>query len=127
MPNEGARRGNDWPVRKMAKTAPTVFIVDDDHATRESLRSLVSWVGLPIETFATGHEFLAAQNGGRPGCLIVDLRMPGMSGLDVLQELAARKLRIPVIMISGYGDVSTAVRALQAGAIDFLEKPLGRQ
>jgi len=106
---------------------PTVFVVDDDQTVRESLRTLVGSVGLPVEAFASGQEFLTAQNGGRPGCLVCDVRLPGMSGLDLQQELATRRLTLPIIMITGYADVSTAVRAMRAGAIDFIEKPFNRQ
>src|SRR3989442_4277766 len=112
---------------KPGTLTPTVYIVDDDTEMRETLRSLVSSVNLPVETYAGAQEFLETQNGGRAGCLVVDLRMPGMSGIDLQDELAARKVSLPVIMISGYGDVATAARAMRAGAIDFLEKPVSRQ
>ncbi len=111
----------------VAVAEPTVFVVDDDQMVRESLRTLVGSVGLAVETYATGQEFLAIQNGGRAGCLVCDVRLPGMSGLDVQQELAVRKLGLPVIMITGYADVATAVRAMRAGAIDVIEKPFNRQ
>ena len=105
---------------------PTVFVVDDDASVRESLRWMVGSLDLPVETYATAREFLGAQNGGRPGCLVLDLRMPEMSGLDLQSELAARHIRLPIIMISGHADVASAVRALKAGALDFLEKPFAR-
>lgn len=105
---------------------PTVFVVDDDASVRESLRWMVGSLDLPVETYATAREFLGAQNGGRPGCLVLDLRMPEMGGLDLQSELAARHIRLPIIMISGHADVASAVRALKAGAIDFLEKPFAR-
>jgi two-component system response regulator FixJ len=105
---------------------PTVFVVDDDASVRESLRWMVGSLDLPVETYATAREFLGAQNGGRPGCLVLDLRMPEMGGLDLQSELAARQIRLPIIMISGHADVASAVRALKAGAIDFLEKPFAR-
>jgi FixJ family two-component response regulator len=105
---------------------PTVFVVDDDASVRESLRWMVGSLDLPVETYATAREFLGAQNGGRPGCLVLDLRMPEMSGLDLQNELAARHIRLPIIMISGHADVASAVRALKAGALDFLEKPFAR-
>ena len=106
---------------------PTVFVVDDDQTVRETLRTLVGSVGLSVEAYASGPEFLSAQNGGRPGCVVCDVRLPGMSGLDLQQELATRRLGMPMIMITGYADVSTAVRAMRAGAIDFIEKPFNRQ
>src|SRR5262245_10385135 len=111
----------------MAIPEPTVFVVDDDKTVRESLRWLVDSVGLPVETYANAQEFLSAMNGGRPGCLILDVRMPGMSGLELQQELQMQGMNIPVIMITGYGDVPTAVRALTGGAMDFIEKPFSRQ
>jgi len=110
-----------------APITPTVYIVDDDAEMRETLRSLVSSVNLPVETYASAQEFLETQNGDRAGCLVVDLRMPGLSGIDLQEELAARGAKLPVIIISGYGDVPTAARAMRAGAIDFLEKPISRQ
>src|SRR2546425_2534933 len=110
-----------------ATLTPTVYIVDDDAEMRETLRSLVSSVNLPVETYASAQEFLETQSGGRAGCLVVDLRMPGLSGIDLQEELISRGTKLPVIMISGYGDVPTAARAMRAGAIDFLEKPISRQ
>src|SRR2546430_14755882 len=121
----GARRRlRDGP--RPAPLTPTVYIVDDDAEMRETLRSLVSSVNLPVETYASGHEFLETQNGGRAGCLVVDLRMPGLSGIDLQDELVSRGLTLPVIIISGYGDVPTAARAMRAGALGFLEKPVSR-
>ena len=105
---------------------PTVFVVDDDASIRESVRWMVGSLDVPVETYANAREFLGAQNGGRPGCLVLDLRMPEMSGLDLQNELAARHIRLPIIMISGHADVASAVRALKAGALDFLEKPFAR-
>src|SRR5881628_3539708 len=130
----GALRGSGYAARgsfrdgaRPAPLTPTVYIVDDDTEMRETLRSLVSSVNLPVETYASAQEFLETQNGGRAGCLVVDLRMPGLSGIDLQDELVARNAQLPVIMISGYGDVTTAARAMRAGAIDFLEKPISRQ
>lgn len=105
---------------------PTVFVVDDDASVRESVRWMVGSLDLPVETYSNAREFLGAQNGGRPGCLVLDLRMPEMSGLDLQSELAARHIHLPIIMISGHADVASAVRALKAGALDFLEKPFAR-
>jgi FixJ family two-component response regulator len=105
----------------------TVFVVDDDHSVRESIRELVGSVRLPVETFANAQEFLGALNGGRPGCVVLDLRMPGMSGLDLQQHLIAKSIAMPVIMVSGYGDVASVVHAMKAGAMDFIEKPFSRQ
>lgn len=103
--------------------APMVTVVDDDQQVRESLVALVQSMGLDAECFGSGLEFLDHYAHTRPGCIVLDLRMPQVSGQDVLRELAARHLRVPVIMITGHGDIPAAVAAMKAGAIDFLEKP----
>ena len=102
---------------------PTVFVVDDDPAMRDSLCWLLQSVELHVETYPSADAFLAAYDAGRPGCLVLDVRMPGMSGLNLQDELRARHIRLPIIMLSGHAEVPTAVRALKAGAIDFMEKP----
>lgn len=102
----------------------TVFIVDDDEAMRDALAELLEMVGMQVETYPDGPAFLAAYAKDRPGCLVLDMAMPGMSGLEVQAELSARGLTIPVIFLTGHGDIPLAVRALQAGAVDFLEKPI---
>lgn len=107
----------------MVEPKPTVFVTDDDPAVRKSLLRALGAAGLAAECFASGREFLDGYDPGRPGCLLLDLRMPGMSGLDVQDELAAKQIPIPVIFITGHGDVPLAVRALRAGAVDFIEKP----
>lgn len=109
------------------RSEPTVFVVDDEPAMREFLRWLVESVGLPVETFATAREFLDACDPERPGCLVLDARMPGMSGFDLQEELAARKISLPIIIITAYAEVPMAVRALKTGAFDFIEKPFGHQ
>jgi two-component system, LuxR family, response regulator FixJ len=106
---------------------PTVFIVDDDTKVAKSLRWLLESVGLRAETFSNAGEFLANLPKGRPGCLVVDVRMPSMSGLGLQEELTALGVTLPIIFITGHGSVQTAVRALQNGAIDFLEKPIDDQ
>jgi len=106
---------------------PTVFIVDDDEAVRDSLQWLMRSVGLTVETFPSAHDFLTRYQPDRPGCLVLDIRMPGMSGLDLQEQLADEGVQIPVIFITGHGDVPIAVRALKAGAIDFIEKPFKDQ
>jgi len=106
---------------------PTVFVVDDDQAMRHSLRWLLQSVGLPVETYATAEEFLAGYSPDRPGCLVLDIRMPGMGGLQLQDELKTRAIRLPIIVITGHAEVPTAVRALKAGAVDFLEKPFSDQ
>ncbi len=106
---------------------PTVFVVDDDAAIRKSLRFLIESVGLRVETFATAEQFLERYDRTRPGCLLLDVRMPGMSGLHLQDELTVRKVRLPIIIITAYAEVSTAVGALRKGAIDFIEKPFSDQ
>ena len=111
----------------MTTREPTVFVVDDDPAVRKSLHRLVESVDLPVKTFTSARAFKEAYRPDEPGCLVVDVRMPGMSGLDLQQDLVARSVHLPVIVISGHGDVSMAVRALKAGAVDFIEKPYNPQ
>ncbi len=103
---------------------PTVFVVDDDTAFLEYLRMLLRSVGLSVEVFTTAEEFLAQYVPARPGCLVLDVRMPGMSGLNLQEELAARHISLPVIIITGYPEWSAAVRALKTGAVDFIQKPI---
>ena len=107
--------------------SPTVFIVDDDAALRAMLRHVTQSVGLVTEDFASGVEFLAAVDGERPGCVMLDLRLPGMSGFEVLAELRGRDVQMPAIVMTGYADVDVAVKAMRAGAHDFVEKPFGGQ
>jgi two-component system response regulator FixJ len=102
---------------------PTVFVVDDDAAVRDALRLLMHSANLAAETFAAAGEFLARVTNERAGCLILDVRMPEVDGLELQQQLAARGSRMPIIMLTGHGDISTAVQALRAGAFDFIPKP----
>lgn len=113
--------------RREANATATVFVVDDDRAVRDSLRWLIQSVGLSVETFSTAAEFLAAYDPAKIGCLVLDVRMRGMSGLDLQEELERRGISLPVIIITGHADVPMAVRAMKAGAIDFLQKPFGDQ
>ncbi|HXG08429.1 MAG TPA: response regulator [Gemmataceae bacterium] len=106
---------------------PTVFLVDDDLAVRDALRLLMESVSLPVQAYATAQEFLDTYDPSLPGCLVLDVRLPGMSGLELQEELNARKIYLPVIIITGHGDVPMAVRAMKAGAFDFLEKPFNDQ
>ncbi len=106
---------------------PTIFVVDDDQAVRESLRWLIEAIGLAVETFGSPSEFLGAYDRDRPGCVVLDVRLPGMSGLELQEKLRARGIDIPVIMITAFGDVPTAVRAMKGGAADFIEKPFNDQ
>lgn len=101
----------------------TVFVVDDDEALRSSLKWLLESEGLRVETFASASQFLNDYYPGRAGCLLLDVRMPGMSGLELQEYLQGQQIRIPVIIITGHGDVPMAVRAMKAGAVDFVEKP----
>ena len=107
--------------------AGTVFVVDDDQAVRDSLALLVQSVGLDVETYASAGEFLDAFEADRPGCLVTDIRMPGMSGLELQEKLTEDGALIPVIVLTGHGDVPAAVRALKGGAVDFVEKPFNPQ
>jgi FixJ family two-component response regulator len=111
----------------MKTPATCVFIVDDDEAVRSSVRFLIRSVGLNAQVYASAHEFLAAYDPRHPGCLLLDVRMPGMSGLELQQELNRRGATIPVVFITGHGDVAMAVEAMQQGAFDFLQKPFRDQ
>lgn len=104
--------------------APTVFVVDDDPVVRAAVRVAAESVGLSVAGYASSAAFLTALDTDRPGCVLLDVRLPGISGLEVHAELEARGALWPVIFITGYGDVRTAVQVLRAGALDFLEKPI---
>lgn len=106
---------------------PTVFLVDDDPVVRDAVSLLLRASGLTVEAFAGAADFLAADVARRPGCLVLDVRMPGMSGLDVQKQLRADGCRMPIIFMTGYGDVPMALRAMKAGALDFIEKPFAGQ
>ena len=106
---------------------PTVFVVDDDQAVRRFLCGLIASVDLRVEAYASAREFLDAYEPGRPGCLLLDIRMPGMSGLELQKELAQRTIDLPVIILTGHGDVQVAVHAMKAGALDFIEKPFNNE
>ena len=102
---------------------PIVSVVDDDEQVRESLAALIQSMNLDVECYASGREFLDNYRPASPGCLVLDLRMPQVSGLELLDVLSARGIHVPVIMISGHGDIQAAVSTMKAGAVDFLEKP----
>jgi FixJ family two-component response regulator len=106
---------------------PTVFIIDDDQEVREAIGLLMESVGLATESYPGAREYLDAFDPGRPGCLVLDVRMKGMSGLDLQQRLSTEPLHPPIIVVTGHGDVPMAVRAVKAGAVDFLEKPFHDQ
>jgi two-component system response regulator FixJ len=103
--------------------SPTVFVVDDNPGVRKSLRARLESADLDVETFASGEEFLAAYDPDRAGCLLLDVRLRKSSGLDLQDELNRRKTTLPIIVLTGHGTVPTSVRALKAGAVDFLQKP----
>jgi two-component system, LuxR family, response regulator FixJ len=111
----------------MQQQAPTVFVVDDDEGVRNSLRFLLKSVGLATRALASAGEFLDTYKPSQPGCLVLDVRMPGMSGLELQQQLNLRGAVIPVIFITGHGDIPMAVEAMQQGAFDFLQKPFRDQ
>jgi FixJ family two-component response regulator len=111
----------------MSTPNATVFIVDDDALIRDSLRQLIKSVGLTAATFSSSQKFLNAKLPDTPGCLVVDIRMPGMSGLELQDELKQRAISIPIIFITGHGTVPMSVRAMKAGAVDFLQKPFEDQ
>src|SRR6185312_9718305 len=111
----------------MKERSPIVFIVDDDEAVRGSLRLLLKSVGLIPSPFGSARDFLEAYDPAQPGCLVLDVRMPQMSGLELQEELNRRGAVLPVIFITGHGDVPMAVEAMQAGAFDFLQKPFRDQ
>ena len=102
---------------------PTVFVVDDDAAVRDAMQWLIESVGLSVRVFPSAPEFLDAYDTRMPGCLLLDMRMPGMSGLALQQQLVERGINLPVIVITGHGDVQMAVQAMKLGAVEFIEKP----
>jgi two-component system response regulator FixJ len=101
----------------------TVFVVDDDASVRNSMRELLASVSLPVETFESSQEFLSALRPDRPGCLVLDIRLKEGNGLDLQDELRRRKVALPIIVLTGHGEVPDSIRALKAGAFDFLQKP----
>jgi FixJ family two-component response regulator len=104
-------------------STPTVFVVDDDDDVRVSIAELLRSVGLRAETFATAREFLGRERGDGPSCLVLDLQLPGMDGLDVQRELARSGDSMPIIFLTGHGDIPTTVKAMRSGAVEFLTKP----
>jgi len=106
---------------------PTVFIIDDDSGVRESIKDLVESVGLRAESFATAQQFLASERRDVPSCLVLDVRLPGISGLDLQHDLKKAGIKIPIIFISGHADIPMSVRAMKSGAFEFLTKPFRDQ
>jgi FixJ family two-component response regulator len=110
-----------------SSAVPTVFIVDDDRGMRQAIQDLVESVGLRAESFATGEEFLKRQRSSGPSCLVLDVRLPQMNGLDFQHRLAGTGVHIPIIFITAHGDIPMSVRALKSGAVEFLTKPFRDQ
>jgi RNA polymerase sigma factor (sigma-70 family) len=108
-------------------TTSIVFVVDDDASVRSSLKFLLSTVGLQVESFDSADTFLHKKLPDAPSCLVLDVRLPGLSGIDIQRELAARNIRIPTIFLTGHGDIPMSVRAMKAGAVEFLTKPFRDQ
>jgi FixJ family two-component response regulator len=106
---------------------PTVFVVDDDELVRASIHGMLKSVGLRSETFGTAQEFLLSKRTDGPSCLVLDVRLPGVSGLDFQRELADAGIRIPIIFITGHGDIPMTVKAMKSGAVEFLTKPFRDQ
>jgi FixJ family two-component response regulator len=111
----------------MTETHAMVFVIDDDAAIREALQSLIRSVGLSVKTFASAREFLTSQRRDAPACLVLDVRLPGLSGLDLQRELVEAEIHLPIIFITGHGDIPMTVQAMKAGAVEFLTKPFRDQ
>ena len=111
----------------MKDTDAIVFVVDDDSSIREAIESLVKLAGLRVETFGSAQEFLRSKRADLPGCVVLDVELPGLSGLDLQRELATHGIKLPIIFITGYGDIPMSVRAMKAGALEFLTKPFRDQ
>jgi FixJ family two-component response regulator len=111
----------------MTKVAQMVFVIDDDAAVRAAIKRLLMAVGLSVETFGSGREFLEIKLPDVPGCVVLDVRLPGHSGLDLQRELAEKEIHLPIIFITGHGDIPMSVQAMKAGAVEFLTKPFRDQ
>ena len=111
----------------MTNDGDIVYVIDDDESIRDALNSLIRSVGLKVATFASAQEFLQSPRPDVPACLILDVRMPGLSGLDLQRELGEANIHIPIIFITGHGDIPMSVRAMKAGAVEFLTKPFRDQ
>jgi two-component system, LuxR family, response regulator FixJ len=111
----------------MIETNATVFIVDDDQAILESMRMLIETVGMTVQTFSNSQEFLESYDPDVAGCVVLDIRMPGMSGLELQAKMQTLKMDIPIVIITGHGDIPMAVQAIKAGAVEFIEKPFRDQ
>jgi len=111
----------------MTQSGAVIFVVDDDPRVRESLENLIRSVGLRVEAFASAQEFLGSKRPDLPGCLVLDVRLQGLSGLDLQKRMAEANIEIPIIFITGHGDIPMSVQAMKAGAIEFLTKPFRDQ
>ncbi len=111
----------------MEPTGPVIFVVDDDKSVRDSLRRLLTSVGLSVEAFPTAQAFLSRPRPDTPGCVVLDVRLPGLSGLDLQRELAGTDAPLPIVFLTGHGDIPMSVRAMKAGAVEFLTKPFREQ
>ena len=111
----------------MSEETPLIVVIDDDASVRKSLDNLFRSIGFEVELYASPQEFLQNARRDRPGCIVLDVRFPGRSGLDMQQELAAANIQLPIIFITGYGDIPMSVRAMKAGAVEFLTKPFRDQ
>ncbi len=128
MESGGIRIGADgWGERYMTKPDTIVFVVDDDPSVREALHGLIQSVGLCTKTFGSAQEFLSSKLPDAPACLVLDIRLPGLSGLDLQRELVKAGVKLPIIFITGHGDIPMSVRAMKAGAFEFLTKPFRDQ
>jgi FixJ family two-component response regulator len=116
-----------WWEGAMTAVDAMIFVVDDDASMREALQRLLRSVGLPVTTFASAREFLDHRGADVPGCLVLDVRLPGLSGLDLQHELATAQMDLPIIFMTGYGDIPMTVQAMKAGAVEFLIKPFRDQ
>jgi FixJ family two-component response regulator len=114
-------------VSTLAEQQQVVFVVDDDSGLREALSSLFRSVGLQVKTYASATEFLQSKLPDKPSCMVLDVRLPGLSGLDFQAELAKANIRIPIVFMTGHGDIPMTVRAMKAGAVEFLPKPFRDQ
>src|SRR5579862_8094985 len=115
------------PSRSTSEQPPAIVVIDDDESIRGALDKLFKSVGFAVELFASPQEFLQSQRPDRPGCIVLDVRFPGRSGLDMQRDLATAKMQLPIIFITGYGDIPMSVRAMKAGAVEFLTKPFRDQ
>ncbi|MEI9968241.1 MAG: response regulator transcription factor [Terracidiphilus sp.] len=111
----------------MKEPEPIVFVIDDEAQIRDGFKSFIRSIGLRVETYASAHEFMLAKRPDAPACLVLDVRMPGLSGLDLQRELSGAHIHIPIIFITGHGDIPMSVRAMKDGAMEFLTKPVRGQ